>query len=330
MFFLEIIGLLILSAWFSGMEIALFSATPSSIKSLVLAKAKNAKLLEKILQNKRRLLIVLLLGNNLVNITAAGLASLWVEDHFNSGALGIATGAMTLLILIFGEMCPKAFFQVRAEKMALLFVPVIYFLQTVLHPLVFLLEKLLILITGNKKRDLISTQEFKAMSRIAVEKGVLHFKEHEMIMNILRFGNVRAKDIMTPRYRMSVVNDEAEIDQIAYFMAQEGYSRYPVYHNQEDNIVGYVHLIDVMRVLNSEHREDQLAKHVNPIIKIDENIKIEQIFRQMTKKRLHVALVYRQKTQLLGLVTLEDVLEEIVGEIEDENDHEIEDRFKAV
>jgi len=330
MFFLEIIGLLIMSAWFSGMEIALFSATPGSIKSLVLAKAKNAKLLEKILKNKRRLLIVLLLGNNLINITAASLASLWVEDRFDSGAFGIATGIMTLLILIFGEMCPKAFFQARAEKMALFFAPVVYFLQTILYPLVFLLEKLLILITGKKKKDLISTQEFKAMSRIAVEKGVLHFKEHEMIMNIMRFGNIKVKDIMTPRYRMSVVNEEAEIDQIAYFMAQEGYSRYPVYHNQEDNIVGYVHLIDVMRVLNSDHREDQLAKHVNPIIKIDENTKIEQIFRQMTKKRLHVALVYRQKTQLLGLVTLEDVLEEIVGEIEDENDQEIEDRFKVV
>lgn len=328
MFFLEIIGLLVLSAWFSGMEIALFSATPASIKSLVLTRIKNAKLLERILHNKRRLLIVLLLGNNLVNITAAGLASLWVEDHFASGALGIATGVMTLLILIFGEMCPKAFFQARAEKMALLFAPAIYFLQIVFYPIVFLLEKLLIIIAGRKQKELVSAQEFKALSRIAVEKGVLRFKEHEMIMNVLRFGNVRAKDIMTPRYRMSVVNEDAEIDQIAYFMAQEGYSRYPVYHNQEDNIIGYVHLIDVMRVLNSDHREDQLAKHVNPIIKIDENTKIEQIFRQMTKKRLHVALVYRQKTQLLGLVTLEDVLEEIVGEIEDENDQEIEARFK--
>jgi CBS domain containing-hemolysin-like protein len=145
----------------------------------------------------------------------------------------------------------------------------------------------------------------------------------------LKFGDITAKQIMTPRYRMSVVNEEAEIDQIAYFMAQEGYSRYPVYHNQEDNIVGYVHLIDVMRVLNSDHREDQLAKYVSPIIKIDEDSKIEQIFRQMIKKRIHVALVYRQKTQLLGLVTLEDVMEEIVGEIEDENDREVEANAEA-
>jgi len=330
MFFLEIIILIAFSAWFSGMEIALFSLSQGTVKALVLAKAKHARLLEKVLKNKQRLLIVILVGNNLVNITAASLASLWVSDHFASGALGIATGIMTLLILIFGEMCPKAFFQARAEKMALLFIPVIYFLQILFYPLIFLLEKLLLLLVGKKQRAIVSERELKAFSRIAAEKGVIHFKEHEMIMNILKFGDITAKQIMTPRYRMSVVNEEAEIDQIAYFMAQEGYSRYPVYHNQEDNIVGYVHLIDVMRVLNSDHREDQLAKHVNPIIKIDENTKIEQIFRQMTKKRLHVALVYRQKTQLLGLVTLEDVLEEIVGEIEDENDQEIEDRFKVV
>jgi len=327
MFFLEIIVLIVLSAWFSGMEIALFSLSQGAVKALVLAKARNARLLDKILKNKQRLLIVILIGNNLVNITAASLASLWVSDHFNSGALGIATGVMTLLILIFGEMCPKAFFQVRAEKMSLLFIPVVYFLQIVLYPLVFLLEKLLLLLVGKKQRAIISERELKAFSRIAVEKGVIHFKEHEMIMNILKFGDITAKQIMTPRYRMSVVNDEAEIDQIAYFMAQEGYSRYPVYHNQDDNIIGYVHLIDIMKVLNSNCREDQLSKYVSPIIKIDENSKIDQIFRRMIKRRIHIALVYRHKTQLLGLVTLEDVLEEIVGEIEDENDQEIEARL---
>ena len=327
MFFLEILILLALSAWFSGMEIALFSLTPSTVKSLVLSHAKNAKLLQKLLKNKQKLLIVLLIGNNLVNITAASLASLWVGQHFESGALGIATGAMTILILIFGEMCPKAFFQAKAEKVALLFAPMVYFLEIILYPLVFLLEKLLSALTGKDQRKIISAQEFKAMSRIAVENGVFRFKEHEMIMNVLKFGNVTAKDIMTPRYRMSVVNEDAEIDQIAYFMAQEGYSRYPVYHNQEDNIVGYVHLIDVMRVLNSDDREDQLVKHVNSIIKVDEDDKIDQIFRRMIKKRVHIAMVYRNKEQLLGMLTLEDALEEIVGEIEDENDQEINDRI---
>ncbi len=323
MFFIYIFILLICSAWFSGMEIALFSITPGSLKSLVLAKKKNAKLLQKILKNKKRLLVVLLLGNNLVNVTIASISSIWVSQKFDNDFLAVATGIVTLLILIFGEMLPKAFFQTRAEKLALLFIPVVYFLETISYPITFLLEKLLLLIAGNKKKELVSEQEFKALSRIAVENGVIHFKEHEMIMNVLEFGDVKIGEIMTPRYKMSVVNDEVEIDQISYFMAKEGYSRYPVYHKQEDNIIGYVHLIDVMRVLNSDNREDELSKYVNPIIKVDENTKVYRVFNKMIKKRIHMAIVYRKNTQLVGIVTLEDILEEIVGEIEDENDRDI-------
>ncbi len=312
-----------MSAWFSGMEIALFSLTPGNVKSAIILKKKNSELLQKILKNKKRLLVVLLLGNNLINVTIAGMFSLWINEKFHSGALSIATGIVTLLILIFGEMLPKAFFQARAEKLALLFVPIIYLLEIIFYPVVFLLEKLLRLLVGNKKRDLVSEQEFKALSRVAVEHGVFHFKEHEMMMNILEFGDTNAKSIMTPRYKMSVVNDETEIDQISYFMAQEGYSRYPVYHNQEDNIIGYVHLIDIMKVLNSDNREDELSKYVSPVIKVDENTKIYRIFNKMIKNRIHMALVYRKNKQLIGLITLEDILEEIVGEIEDENDREI-------
>ncbi|MDD4290209.1 MAG: hemolysin family protein [Patescibacteria group bacterium] len=323
MFFICIIILLMCSAWFSGMEIALFSLTPGNVKSFILAKKRNAKLLQKILKNKKRLLVILLLGNNLVNVSIASLSSFWVVEKFHNDVVGLVTGIVTLLILIFGEMLPKAFFQTRAEKLALFFTPVVYFLEIILYPIVYLLEKFLRLITGNKKRDTVSEQEFKALSRIAVENGVIEFKEHEMIMNVLEFGDIKAKDIMTPRYKMSVVNEDAEIDQVSYFMAKEGYSRYPVYHNQEDNIVGYVHLIDIMRVLNSDNREDELSKYVNPIIKVDENTKIHRIFNKMIKKRIHMALVYRKNEQLLGLLTLEDILEEIVGEIEDENDRDI-------
>ena len=320
MFFLYFIILIICSGWFSGMEIAFFSLTPGSVKSLVIAKKKNAKLVQKVLNNKKRLLVILLLGNNLVNVLIASMTSLWVSEKSSSGALGIATGTVTLLILIFGEMLPKAFFQTRAEKMALLFVPIIRLLELILFPLVFFLEKLLILMAGNKKRELVSEQEFKALSRIAVENGVLDFKEHEMIMNVLEFGDTMVKEIMTPRYKMSIVNGEAEIDQIAYFMAKEGYSRYPVYRNQEDNIIGYVHLVDVMKVLNSDNRGDELSKYVTPIMKIDQDAKIYRVFKQMIKKRMHIAAVYRRNQQLIGLITLEDIMEEIVGEIEDEND----------
>jgi putative hemolysin len=323
MFFVYIALLVVGSAWFSGMEIALFSITPGKVKSLVLANKKNARLLQKVLHKKKRLLVVLLLGNNTINVMIASMTSLWASARLNSGALGIATGVTTFLILIFGEMAPKAFFQTKSEKMSLMFIPVVYALEMVLFPIVFLLERLLLLLLGNKKIDSVSEQEFKALSRMAVEKGVIDFEEHEMIMNVLEFDTITAREVMTPRYKMLSLSDETEVDRVAYFMAKEGYSRYPVYHGKEDNIIGYVHLIDVMRVLNSDNREDELAKHVNPIIKVDEEEKIQRIYRKMIKERVHIALVFRGKEQLIGMLSLEDIIEELVGEIVDEGDEEV-------
>jgi CBS domain containing-hemolysin-like protein len=135
----------------------------------------------------------------------------------------------------------------------------------------------------------------------------------------LEFDDKEIKEIMIPRYKMVVLNDDAEVDQVSYFMAQEGFSRYPVYHNQKDNIVGYVHVLDIMEVLNSDNREDSLEKHVHPILKIKEDDKINNVFNKMRRKRTHMAIVIRND-ELVGLVTMEDLLEEIVGDIEDEND----------
>ena len=191
--------------------------------------------------------------------------------------------------------------------------------RSIAFPVVFLLEKLLLLLTKGKIAELVSESEFKALSRLAVEKGVLEFEEHEMIMNVLEFNDTKVKEVMTPRYKMEVLNDDAAVDQVAYFMAQKGFSRYPIFHNQKDNIIGYVHVIDIMRVLNSDNRENLLENYRQDIIKVNENVKVNIVFNKMRKKHSHMALVIRKDT-LLGLVTMEDLLEELVGEIEDEKD----------
>lgn len=319
MIYLFLILLVALSAWFSGMEIAMFSMSSGQVKSMVLAKKKNAELLQKLLSKKQRLLVVILLGNNLVNIGAASLATVLAIEKFGSAGAGIATGVMTLLILIFGEMYPKAYFEINAEKLSIFFVPILYVFEILLFPIVFILEKLLIWLIKGKNSQIVSEKEFKALSRLAVEKGIFDFKEHEMIMNVLEFNDKEIRDIMIPRYKMVLLNDDAEVDQVAYFMAKEGFSRYPVYDNQKDNIIGYVHVIDIMQVLNSDNREDTLDKHVQPILKIKDTEKINNVFNKMIRKRIHMAIVYRDK-ELVGLITMEDLLEEIVGDIHDEND----------
>jgi len=319
MVYITLFILLALSSWFSGMEIAMFSLSSAKVKDLVLRKKKNAHLLQRLLSNKHRLLVIVLLGNNLVNIGAASLATVAAVNIFGNLGAGIATGAMTILILIFGEMYPKAYFQLNAAKIALFFAPVIYTLQIILYPIVFILEKLLALLTGGKSMEKVSEREVKALSRLAVEAGTIDFEEHEMIMNVLEFNDKEVREIITPRYRMKILNDEADVDQVAYFMGQSGFSRYPVYHNQKDNIIGYVHVIDIMKVLNSDNREKELEHFVQPIIKLKPNEKINSVFNKMIRTERHMAVVYR-KDELLGLVTMEDILEEIVGEIRDESD----------
>ena len=322
MIYLTLVILLALSSWFSGMEIAMFSLSSAKVKELVLDKKKNAELLQSLLIKKHKLLVVILLGNNLVNIGAASLATVAAMDIFGTAGAGIATGVMTLLILIFGEMYPKAYFQINAVRIALLFAPVIYTLQLILFPIVYILEKLLALLTRGKSGEKVSETEFKALSRLAVEEGTIEFEEHEMIMNVLEFNDREVKDVITPRYKMKVLNDDADVDQVAYFMGQSGFSRYPVYHNQKDNIIGYVHVIDIMKVLNSEHREKELENFVQPIIKLKPEEKINNVFNKMRRGHSHMAIVI-SGDDLLGLVTMEDILEEIVGEIRDENDEEI-------
>lgn len=312
--------LILCSAWFSGMEIALFSLSSAKVKSLSMSNKTNAHILQKILKNKHRLLALLLLGNNLVNISSASLATVWAVQKFGSAGVGIATGALTILLLLFGEMYPKAFFQLHAEKVALLFAPIIYFLQLVLWPILVILEKMLKFLTGGKTAEVISEREFRAFSRLAVEKGVIDFEEHEMIMNVLSFDNKTAKEIMSPFYKTTVLNKEAAVDQVAYFMAKEGWSRYPLYNNNKDNIVGYVHVIDVLSALNSDHRDDSVEKYMQNIIEVAPDTKIDKIFAKMRQKKTHMAVVKRKDGQTLGILTLEDLIEELVGEIEDEKD----------
>jgi putative hemolysin len=310
-----------LSAWFSGMEIAMFSLSRAKVRSLVLHKKHNANLLAKLLRNKNRLLVIVLLGNNLVNIGAASLATVAAIKIFGDIGAGIATGGMTFLILVFGEMYPKAYFQINAEKVALMFAPIMYALQIIFWPIVLILEKMLKFLTNGKSGAKVSEREFKALSRLAVEEGTIEFKEHEMIMNVLQLNDVEAREIATPRYKMEVINEEVDVDQVAYFMAKTAHSRYPVYHNDKDNIIGYVHVMDILKVLNSDKREQQIENFIQPIIRVQENEKINLVFNKMRRKKIHMALVLRNE-DLLGLITMEDILEELVGEIEDENDED--------
>ena len=167
----------------------------------------------------------------------------------------------------------------------------------------------------------VTEEEIRIMTRMGVENGAIDYWEREMIENIFRFDDISVGSIMTPLYKVEMLNGTVPVDQIAHFISRSGHSRFPV-HNKADVVIGYIHVNTIMQVLNSDERDVQIERFISPVKIIDENIKIERVFRSMKRNKTHMYMVHRANKQedIIGLVTLEDVLEEIVGEIEDETD----------
>lgn len=319
--------LIFLSAFFSACEIAIFSLSPAQVKLMQQKRLKNAHLVLYFKKHPYKTLITILIGNNVVNILSASLATFIAVNVFGSLGVGIATGLVTLFILIFGEITPKSFAQKNNQFIARLAAPVLYFLMIVLYPLVWVLREFnltLLRIFKIKAASFVPEEEIRSLTRLGVEKGDIHYREHRLIEKVFRFNDIAVGEIMTPRYKMVVLNGDVPVEQIAHFVSQTGFSRYPVYENNEDNIIGYIHINDLMRVLNSDEREKLVKRLVRPIRRVKNLEKIEPLFRAILKDQDHLALVVRgvNRKEVVGLVTLEDILEELVGDISDETDED--------
>lgn len=315
--------LILLSALFSSTEIAFFSLGQAKAKTLVQHKKKNAELIWKLKHEPQRLLITILIGNNIVNVLTASLATVITTELFGSAGVGIATGIVTILILVFGEITPKSIAQKNNVLIAQKTAPILYFLVKLFSPVSWVLIKWndAIIRRFVKSGDVsISEQEIRALTRLGVEKGAIDYQEREMIERVFLFDDITVREIMTPRYKIVSLNGEVDVDHIAHFVSQSGFSRYPVFLGDEDKIVGYLHVNDIMRKLNSDHREDAVKTLARPIMKIHDTHKIERLFRRMLKKQEHIALVMNELNEPVGLITLENILEQLVGEIHDETD----------
>ncbi len=328
MVILYFIVLLLLSGFFSGTEIAFFSLSKPQVRAAVDQKRKNAKLVWKLLQKPQRLLITILIGNNIVNVLTASLATVVAVDYFGSVGVGLATGVVTILILVFGEITPKSLAQKNNEWLAGKTAPVLYGMSILFFPITWILIRFNNFVSNRLVKSTVAPlaidDEIKTMARLGVESGNLDYREHEMIERVLEFDDKTAGDVMTSRYKIVSLNGDVPFDQIAYFVAQSGFSRYPVYDDDEDDIVGYVHVNDIMKKLKSDERDELLKDNVRELQRVEESFSIERLLRHFVSHQEHIALVVRgkKKDDIVGLVTLEDVLEELVGEIVDETDDE--------
>lgn len=325
--------LILFSALFSAAETSLFSIRESQVRLMVRQKKRNATFVAKLKSDPQRLLVTILIGNNVVNLTIASLATVLAIGYFDSFSAGIATGLSTVVILLLGEIFPKTIAFTYMERVTQFTSPLIYFVYILLYPISTLfvwLEQWFKRHTHMHTPNVISEEEIRIMAELGLEHGEINHYEHEMIENIFDFDDITVREVMTAKEYIEALSGDVPIEQIAYFVSQSGFSRFPVYDGNPESYVGYVHTNDVMRVLNSDDRDEPTIKYATPLTRVDEKENIEQVFRKMTKERSHMYLVHRTKEpeDIIGLVTMEDILEEIMGEIEDEGDLRDERRRK--
>lgn len=307
-----------LSAFFSGSEIALFSFSNLRVKYLVKTKVRKAKLVENLKSKPQKLLITILIGNNIANVAASALATSITFDFIKSYAVSIAIGAMTLIILIFGEIVPKTLASRHNEKISLAVARSLQIIQKAFFPFVFVLNQLVNFLTkGNKKRPLITEEELLAFVSFAEEIGEIKKGERKMIQRIFRFNDLEAKDVMTPRNKMICVPDHSEMGSLVLLFEKERHRFLPVYKKNLGQIVGLVDLVDVQSALA---RGKKLPDIIKPILFVPDNKKLDLLLRLFKHKKIYLAIVQDKYKTNIGLITLEDILEEIVGEIISEHE----------
>jgi len=317
---LVLLILLILSGFFSSAETALFSI--SRVRARHLAKSPHAtdKLIYRMKEDPHRLLTTILIGNNLVNIAAAALATAIALRLFESRAVGIATAVMTVLILVFGEILPKSFATRNNLLLARFVIFPIYWMSLLFYPVILVLD-FIPKITGKiKKTPSVTEEELKTFVEVVEEEGEIKEEEKEFIHNIIEFDDTSAYEIMTPRGDMFVADVDEELD--LKQLLQSGYTRFPVIEGSLDKVVGIINIKDVFMHQTTSDQPISVRKMMAKPYFVPENKKLDSLLKQFKRRKQHIAIVVDEHGGIAGLITLEDVLEEIVGEIRDETDHE--------
>jgi putative hemolysin len=317
--------LLCLSAFFSASETALMSLSKIRIVHLFESGVKVAAVITRLRENPSKLLGTILVGNNAVNIAATSIGTVLAIEYFGDAGVGIATGIMTVLVLIFGEITPKTLAAQNSEKVSLIVARPISFLTYLLSPIVFFFTKIAGLFTrllggkSNANLPTITEDELKTMVNLSEEEGVIKGHEKTMICNVFDFDDQLIKDVMIQRTDIVAINMNATYDEIMNLIKTEQYSRYPIYNKRIDNIVGILNVKELVFYRNSEEVFD-IKKFMKKPYYTFEYLKTSELFHEMKKRRTHMAVVIDEYGGTAGIITIEDLLEEIVGDISDEYD----------
>lgn len=320
--------LIFLSGVFSGAEIALTSLTQAKVRAIGKDKKFGSKAIVKLKSNPQRLLITILVGNNLVNILASVLATVWAVEVFGNNAIGIVTGLLTLLVLVFGEITPKSFAQKHSVRFARWVAHPLLGLIRILLPVIWVFEKftdwIMNLLKLKGPLHSVSEEELLELVDIGTKEGVIEEREQEMIENVLDFNETTVEEVMTVKKDIDSIKSTTTIHDAVHYFLSHSHSRIPIYKDTIHNMIGMITVHDILRFLHKPEKYKTLedCNLVHPIV-VPKTKPISKLFHEFQRRRQHLAIVVDERGETVGLITMEDILEEIVGDISDEQDLEL-------
>lgn len=322
------------SAFFSSSETALTSLNVFKIRQMEENGVENSSLVRKLTDNIGKVLTTILIGNNIVNIVTTTIATIFFTDLFGASGAVISTIVLTLTILIFGEVTPKNIASSQSEKVALRVARPIKFFDIILKPMSFFLHAITNFLTkiiigdNHPSQDIVTEEDLKTIVDVSEEQGVINNEESEIINNVFEFGDSDVEDIMTARTNMEAIAVDMEDKELRDFLKNCKHSRIPVYGKSIDNILGILHMKDIVAFI-AEEKDLNIEEMIRPAFYVYDNMHIFDLFKSMRNENVSLAIVIDEYGGTSGIVTIEDIVEELVGEIEDEYDTHLETIFKV-
>ena len=325
--------LLMLSAFFSSAETALTTVNRIRIRTLAEEGSKRAETVLAITDDSGKMLSAILIGNNIVNLSAASLTTT-LAYSFGGSMVAIASGILTVLILLFGEITPKTMATIHSERMSLIYAPVISIFMKIMTPVIFIINGLsigvlfLLRVDPNAKNNTMTENELRTIVDVSHEDGVIESDERQMINNVFDLGDARAKDVMVPRVHVTFADIDSTYEELIEIFREDKYTRLPVFKDTTDNVVGTINMKDLLLYDNTN------GFHIRDILReayfTYEYKSISELLVEMRQASFNIAIVLDEYGETAGLITLEDILEEIVGEIHDEYDENEEDFIQEI
>ena len=329
-----ILVLIMLSAFFSSAETSLVTVNRLWLRSLADQGNKRAQLVLKVIENQSKMLSAILIGNNIVNLGASAIATLFVQRLWGEAMVSVGTGVLTLMVLIFGEISPKSAATAYADKLSMVYAPFVYMIMKLLTPVIFIINLFsrgvmkLMHLNLDRKAHSITEDELRTMVDASHEEGVIESEERRMINNVFDLGDSMAKDIMVPRIDMSCVDVNATYEELMEIFRQDMFTRMPVYEETTDNVVGIINMKDILLYRQGDPfsiRDYMRRPHYTYEYK-----KTSELLMEMKESPVNVTIVLDEYGATAGMITLEDMLEEIVGEIRDEYDEDEQDTVQKL